>query len=210
MHPMLTRQEFWWPWLLILGMVAFYGCSGGGETDTTETPSMVQPVTPTPVHDPVPSTVQVWQLDGQMGGGTLSGTITTDAAQSPYAVDAHGLAPNSLYHLVDWDVTLSPNVVEPAALHFTPDASTEELCLGTCIFDPRSLLRLWMTDTRRTIQLVFEPPTSADVPQTAIAWGQPILNATTVRATNEDGTFAYLLVFQSLTLTAQPLQQEKQ
>lgn len=154
-------------------------CGGAADQDT--------PVTPPP--DPVPSGLVVWDLHGTVAGdGMLSGTLTYDADASPRAIDAHGLQPNALYDLTAWDLTLSPTVFTSQPIQWTQAASitTQELCLGQCIFDPRLFQRVLVTDGPQLIQLVFAQG-QTQLPRVNEDWGPLEPQASHVQVISDTG-----------------------
>jgi hypothetical protein len=150
--------------------------------------------------------VLVWAVTGTLATGTLSGTFSYDRTTSAFATDAHGLAPNALYHLTAWDLTITPTVLGEAPIHFVNDGSTvlDELCLGECIVDPRLLIRLLLKTEQQSLQLVFEPPVAMQIPTTVAEWGVFEPRGSALRAIQADGTFASLIFVLGVTLTLVP------
>ncbi len=183
----------------LVGGVLLAGCGSEGTPDPT------MPVQ-SPPEPPAPSSVLVWAVTGSLATGTLSGTFSYDWMTPPFATDAHGLAPNALYHLTAWDLTISPTVLDEAPIHFVNDGSTvlEELCLGQCIFDPRLLIRVLLKTEQQSLQLVFEPPLAMQIPTTVMEWGLFDPRGSALRAIQPDGTLASLIFVQGVTLTLVP------
>jgi hypothetical protein len=183
----------------LVGGVLLAGCGSGG------TPDPIVPVQ-SPPEPPAPSSVLVWAVTGTLATGTLSGTFSYDRTTPAYATDAHGLAPNALYHLTAWDLTISPTELNAAPIHFVNDGSTvlDELCLGECILDPRLLIRLLLKTEQQSLQLVFEPPVAMQIPTTVVEWGLFEPRGSALRAIQADGTFASLIFVQGVTLTLVP------
>ncbi len=148
----------------------------------------------------------VWAVSGTLATGTLSGTFSYDRTTPAFATDAHGLAPNALYHLTAWDLTITLTDLNAAPIHFVNDGSTvlDELCLGECIFDPRLLIRLLLKTEQQSLQLVFEPPVAMQIPTTVVEWGLFEPRGSALRAIQADGTFASLIFVQGVTLTLVP------
>jgi hypothetical protein len=175
----------------------FIGCclllltSCGGAAD---------PATPSAVS-PAPSGLVVWDLHGTTAAnGTLSGTLTYDADESPRAINAHGLQPNALYDLTAWDLTLSPTDVTAQPIQWTQAASivTQELCLGECIFDPRLFQRVLVTHGSQPIQLLFVQG-QTQLPRVNEDWGPLEPQGSFVQVISDTGAPLKLLI-RSMTI----------
>jgi hypothetical protein len=156
------------------------GCGGAAD-----------PATPAPsAGPPAPSALVVWDLHGTVAGdGTLSGTLTYDADASPRARNAHGLQPNALYDLTAWDLTLSPTAFTSQPIQWTQAASitTQELCLGICIFDSRLFQRVLVTDGPQPIQLLFFVQGQPPLPRVNEDWGTFEPQASYVQVISDTG-----------------------
>ncbi len=176
--------------MIVLLFLLLAGCSDGGTASapqSTQTTTSTQAPTPQPAAKPAPL---VWEVSAPVAGGQLTGTFSYEVDAQPYATNAYGMAPNALYHLTDWHLVVSPTIVDPEPIVFDlAHTRTAMVCVGICLFDPRSFVTVILTTDTATLQLVWEPPVRA-LPLKNEDWGKWVGNGAFVRSNT-----TYMLMF---------------
>lgn len=160
------------PWGTLLSAVLLIASLThcGGPDGAVSPEQVVQPPSdaqPDPATPPGQVTLLSFAFTGTLGVGfgTVDATWTYARTAEPSARDVRNLAPNVIYTLTAWAVTVHHDDLPAAGIvsstvrfSNTLPGNTAEFCVGKCIFSPQHLENLYFSDGENSLHLAFTIP----------------------------------------------------